>query len=80
MEPDSRAMKSFSQQKVDALKNIPEAQSLIQMLSEQNGVLMEQVGKAIQSGDYGKARQLLQPALQSKQMQDTLREIGKKLG
>ena len=80
MEPDSRAMKSFSQQKVDALKNIPEAQSLIQMLSEQNGVLMEQVGKAIQSGDYGKARQLLQPAIQSKQMQDTLREIGKKLG
>ena len=80
MEPDSRAMKSFSQQKVDALKNIPEAQSLIQMLSEQNGVLMEQVGKAIQSGDYGKARQLLQPAIQSKQMQDTLRDIGKKLG
>ncbi len=80
MEADLRAMKSFSQQKTDAVKYMPEAQSLIRMLNEQNGVLMEQVMKAIQCGDYTKARQLLQPAMDSKQVQDTLREIGNKLG
>lgn len=80
MEPDIRAMKLFSQQKADVVKNMPEAQSLIRILSDQNEVLMEQVVKAIQSGDYGKVKQLLQPAIQSKQVQDTMREIGKKLG
>ena len=80
MEPDFRALKSFYQQKAEALKDMPEVQPLIRMLSEQNGVLMEQVMKAVQTGDYGKAKQLLQPAMESKQMQDTLREIGKKLG
>ena len=80
MEPDIRAMKLFSQQKADVVKNMPEAQSLIRILSDQNEVLMEQVVKAIQSGDYGQVKQLLQPAIQSKQVQDTMREIGKKLG
>ena len=80
MEPDIRAMKLFSQQKADVVKNMPEAQSLIRILSDQNEVLTEQVVKAIQSGDYGKVKQLLQPAIQSKQVQDTMREIGKKLG
>ena len=80
MEPDFRALKSFSQQRAEALKDMPEVQPLIRMLREQNGILMEQVMKAVQTGDYGKAKQLLQPAMESKQMQDTLREIGNKLG
>ncbi len=80
MEPDLRAMKPLSQQKADAIKNMPEAQALIRMLSEQNGALMEHMMKAIQCGDYTKAKQLLQPAMESKQIQETLREIGNKLG
>ena len=73
-------MKLFSQQKADSIKNMPEVQSLRQMLSQQNGELMEQVIHAIQSGDYVKAKKLLQPAMESKQVQDTLQEIGSKLG
>ncbi len=80
MEPDLRAMKSISQQKKDAVKNMPEAQALIRMLREQNGALMENVMNAIQTGDYAKAKQLLQPAMESKEIQDTLRGIGTKLG
>ena len=73
-------MKLFSQQKADSIKKMPEVQSLRQMLSQQNGELMEQVMHAIQSGDYVKAKKLLQPAMESKQVQDTLQEIGRKLG
>lgn len=80
MEPDYRALKSFYQQKAEVLKDMPEVQPLIRMLSEQNGILMEEVKKAVQTGDYEKAKQLLQPAMESKQMQDTLLEIGNKLG
>ena len=73
-------MKLFSQQKADSIKNMPEAQSLFQLLSQQNDVLMEQILHAVQSGDYVKVKQLLQPTMESKQVQDTLQQIGRKLG
>ena len=63
-------MKLFSQKKADSIKNMPEVHSLLQMLSRQNGELMEQVMHAIQSGDYVTAKQLLQPAMESEQVQN----------
>lgn len=80
MEPDLRTMRSYAQQKKDTVKDIPEAKNIIRMLTAQNSLLMEQVKNAIEAGDYIKAKKLLQPAMESKEIQDALHEIGKKLG
>lgn len=65
---------------MDKIMKMPEAQALIQLLKRQSKETMDEVMKSINTGNYEKAKTLLQPTIDNKEFQEALQKVGSKIG
>lgn len=70
----------FSESYARKIINSPEAQAVIEIMKNQSTEVMNEVMKSIQCGNYERAKVLLQPAMENKNMQEMLQKVGNKFG
>lgn len=70
--------KNFSMQDAVKMANTPAGQELLALLQQSDTSALQNAMEQASSGNYDKAKQMLQPLLASPQVQKLLRQLGGK--
>ena len=70
--------KNFSMQDAVKLANTPTGQELLALLQQSDTAALQDAMKQATSGNYGSAKQILQPLLASPEVQKLIRQLGGK--
>lgn len=65
----------MSQEKLQKILQSPEAQKLIEMLSQDGGNALQQASQAASRGEYDAVKQILSPKLQSAQAEALIKKL-----
>lgn len=77
---DLNKKSGFSEAEVKAVLQSKAGQQLLQLLKKDGGIALSRAVAAIQSGDYVKAFELMQPIMASEDAAKLVKEINQKRG
>ncbi len=69
---------AFSEADIKKVLGSPEGQALLQLLNRDGGTLLRQAAAAVKSGDMEKAKQLVQPVMESRDAAALIEKINRK--
>ena len=77
---DANKKSGFSEAEIKAVLQSKAGQQLMQLLKKDGGIALSRAVAAIQSGDYAKAFELMQPIMSSEDAAKLVKEINQKRG
>lgn len=77
---DANKKSGFSEAEIKAVLQSKAGQQLMQLLKKDGGIALSRAVTAIQSGDYAKAFELMQPIMASEDAAKLVKEINQKRG
>ena len=77
---DANKKSGFSEAEIKAVLQSKAGQQLMQLLKKDGGISLSRAVAAIQSGDYAKAFELMQPIIASEDAAKLVKEINQKRG
>lgn len=77
---DAKSKPAFTEAEVKAVLQSKEGQQLLQLLQRDGGGTLNRAAKAIQSGEYEKAYEALQPVMRTEKATQLVEEINRKRG
>ena len=77
---DANKKSGFSEAEIKAVLQSKAGQQLMQLLKKDGGISLSRAVAAIQSGDYAKAFELMQPIMSSEDAAKLVKEINQKRG